>query len=1536
MKCKTQEEEVRNLINNRVKQIKQHLVKQDVDKAIVLADIYNENVFHGKSVIKIRKLKNDKFSVVAMKKNNIQAIIEKILQDNKKPETYLEQESSKNFSDDLPKKKIAKLSPEEEARLLDNIEDFNDNLDFPDMEDFDLTDEIDKNIPIDKIMEDVQKDMFDTDFSLYEFAQSISNLQNFKLSIESKRNLLINKKILPETAKIQLQQINTINELIKKLYYGIEKLRKNSQTLSKYIDSTNNDIENVKELIRNPTLENLLIAEEYINMIEEMTTNGENGFLNVLFKDLKEGQEKDLISGVVEKISVLRKQIKDHKTDFVIAEIEYHLKQQEKYENWEDHAIKIEARRLYDNQISKEIKDNSFLLSQVTTLSDQEEQNAVLSIVERIYSDSIATNNRKEVREELSNLKEVTVEELGKLGFVKKKLFGENEVNWNIFKQKGAYERLINKYNSAWEKFKKEKDKNIPKMTKLIFDYNKTDAQKALIDKNFKELNDNADFLDVRLIPEIIENEDFAEFKDFFDIEKSKQYKKDLITKIENREYNKLVKEQSFKIYSYQIEIQNLEKKYQAEKKIRLEKSETGVLDATEEERYWNDFVTKSYSKSPFIFADNFAKSGNNKINIPFISNGNENINSHGIADMEYVSYSPKKESFFDKDFKKNIESNPILLKTWEKMVELIEYNNENGFNKKSKSISDYSIAVSEMQISNFPTKLVGLFSKRTLKTLHKAITTKKYVGDKYTVVDSRYVIDDNIEKLAVALSKGEEVSDEHYQEAKALLLEKQNPDLIDNILAATEVTEKFKAKREIETKIKALLDFFKSEVKRDNFQKLLDGFVEDKIYGINNRANWFREDGYSDKSLLSWTKYYSENEKIIRKAYKEQIIELKKDLKKAESEEEVEEIQEEIDSIKVFLESGGKIITLGSIVEFFTLQIPRIGAFALNVSAQTTNIAVANLNAMEVDGRINFWKSGVYTKAKSFSRKWKNVINSKEGKLQRDISEALLNRLGIYQNSANEIFKVEKSKYKNTISNVANNPVELISEVEKMIQRPQILAMLTEVHIKKNNSEETVPVFDAETGTFPAFTLVEGSLKLKKEFDSEHNKNTYLLNNTQEYANLFGDGGKIPKNVAYINGDYRDSSFYLAQKSTIGALGLIFKTWLIATVKKKLGIYKRLGENKQSELAITTTMLKAGIFATAVGAGILPSTILAVSLGIYATVKNPNFQKIELKKQFDELIKTKSMLDIAKAMVIYPTKAGYRAARMAMAVAAASLGNILSITGKPIIDSDMIKKIIKLKEPRQGQHELSERERIEAKEDLYFLVAGAAKTTLYTMLRMGVFLALYPTYDEEEKYKKKVKLGKEKFWERFADSPKVSTYHILENMLTGFTADSNLSVSGKGLLGLISVSTLVNAKDLLMQALESAEDSEKDKTAKGESKILKQLQKSYMPAAMKDGGISLGFGARSKRDFNKEDFLKHFNEYTFDKYEKMRKGFYKKKKEYIKLSPEYLKATSKKEQKSILRRKVKYPKLNYKEHFTNDKLNLEGQNFIMDNWERL
>jgi hypothetical protein len=520
------------------------------------------------------------------------------------------------------------------------------------------------------------------------------------------------------------------------------------------------------------------------------------------------------------------------------------------------------------------------------------------------------------------------------------------------------------------------------------------------------------------------------------------------------REYNKLIKEAEDNINSFMIEKDVKLNQLLEEYKVDNIKDLQQVMFNAGAENVWNFYLQNFYTKSPFVFAENhFDQGTGNKVAKVFFIENKQYLNYDSRANLEYSTFTPKnkyKESRFE-----TIKNDSTFLEAWELMDELVEYSNLNGTDYNSETDLETDLG-HERKETHILMDILGLLSPNVLTNLKKinskltktisGVEYKKETGEDRKISGQRVSTESKIQNqfrklIAIDGLKESDMSEDQIQEYREKALdfvnqEADNENLLHNIVTGSQTTGAFKAKKEVETYINFLANQLRDIKSRGRFSSIVDYFINKNLYGIQNRSKTV--DGNLRNNFGSKIKHYPIEHQKIRDELKEGIKSIKKKIKQDPLDRE--ELEKQLIDLETMMEDGVLIVNGRDVTEAILFKIKAFTAFAINGSAQVTNMAIASANAYEVDGREGYWKAGVYTKAMSFARKYKNVkaITSKKTAEQRKIMDLFLKSANLVQNSANEIYKEQTSRYGSALKQIIKNPTNFVGEVEKTIQKPQ------------------------------------------------------------------------------------------------------------------------------------------------------------------------------------------------------------------------------------------------------------------------------------------------------------------------------------------------------------------------------------------------------------------------------------------------------------------------------------------------------------------
>ena len=897
-------------------------------------------------------------------------------------------------------------------------------------------------------------------------------------------------------------------------------------------------------------------------------------------------------------------------------------------------------------------------------------------------------------------------------------------------------------------------------------------------------------------------------------------------------------------------------------------------------------------------------------------------------SDLSFVVPIPgsNKENF-NKEFTA-IENNPILYKGWESFSEAITYINENrkyrkddnGLNEFEDSIP-YEFKLYEEQGLEAIADWKNLFKKSTLKRIANVTATMNWLADFTGILTSKFKdenirkrmrgVEKSIDETIAAKSSGDLAYFKHKEVKmnQPIYLQKLSPkvreklerfapdgidismtpsqiinyyhgemilsnmsnDLFGMLDAQLEVVEKFKAKKEIENSalfIQNLVE--KDESSKEGDKTLAKNFINKHLYNINNRANWMSYK-QSDGHIFKVQTPYME---LINPDLAHSITNLKEILSEAEGKQLGEEgfiddvtrgeILKDIENLESFKNSGEMIVTTGSIFEAFFLKLKLMAALGWNVPSQMANLTLGNITARLNDGLE--WTEGNLRNTKMFLKK---ASLSKEGRAQKLKIDTFLNDIGIYQNSANEIDKLEtanysKRKFKELIKHV--NPMAMVGVVEERIQKPQILSMLQDVYVHKYDKDgniipgESVKVFDPKgEDSMPAFTRdSNGVIRMKKEFDNEKNRDTWEKKSTQEYASIFGESGKLPKTIARINGDYRSTTTVKAKTTSLGSVMMMFKTWLPAAIMRKYGnkdgIIKGLSDKGYGANVLGADAINKLAFG-AMGASLFFNPIFA--LGVTAAYVGGKAYLRSTKSEISEVKESMSKLKRLSAAINFTGMAQGTAGVLSKAV----LQSIPRLVYAKGASNETVAKIAGI-DPNDFKDVESYKRTVG--EMNYVLEETLTTLRLLSMkLLVGMLASAAFTDEDEDDFRD---LESEGFYKRLQEMPGYAMYIATENLLNRFSQDVNLMNSPGDLFKTLFFGNTASSYESFertsadMNKVMRGEFEYTSGAKEGQNIVASLAAKTFLPKGITDmlssnNAPSLGFETTSRRDYTKEDF---------------------------------------------------------------------------------
>lgn len=759
--------------------------------------------------------------------------------------------------------------------------------------------------------------------------------------------------------------------------------------------------------------------------------------------------------------------------------------------------------------------------------------------------------------------------------------------------------------------------------------------------------------------------------------------------------------------------------------------------------------------------------------------------------------------------------------------------------------------------------------------------------------------------------------------EAFKEVYKEHNPNLHDSLITMLEAVEIFKAKKEVEQKmlftrnlLRRAIDSAKPKKRRGIIEKYggtrremelrrYEEFIYGEVYDVNNRANWNLPLIPSTKGIKITTRRQRKRIKAAKKSIKimqEIIDEIDTDTNLSDEQKNDKHamLAEEMKDAQRTIDSNGRIVTVGSITEAVIIKGRIMSGLGLNGPAQVGNYLIGDVAGMQSDGQL--WKSGNYPQSKKYTNKLATLLRFatpgpilKKAKDNHNLTNTILNDLGMFQNSANEIDNVLEIKYKNSVAKYVSNPLHIVGAIEKTIQRPQMLAMLADQNIIdiKDKDGNSFPIFNLENGNkkspyykkgvHPAFKLVDGVLELKEEFQTEANIATWIDRNSQEYADTFGEAGKIPTIIAKINGDYRETSNTLMKNNTLTAIMMTFKTWVRAHLDRRYGkedgvirLLHRHGRGTESTMITSMASLAhivtaAAFWGPVAGIGVMSAITVASSYKFkkaqrmkrqeavrQALIKVDKKEKRELQEDYTV---AKYLWHDAKVLTNVLNFA-WRGVKLGAAGSAKAIQQAPFMTKRYLTD-EKIDKIIGLT-PKEGE---SMDDYSKDKMRLHFLLTelGVSLRLLaynaaaqYAFILVREMLANQGPEGEEEEEDDDLRVKRIEEEIKKAES----VYYGASNMFTRYSSDANLlNMPINGIGRTLLVGNAGDSHDKFSQAFTAMDDILMGKSStiskgknEGKHRVLAKLEGLGVPKGLTDMG--LGFINMSESDYTVNSIL--------------------------------------------------------------------------------
>ena len=534
------------------------------------------------------------------------------------------------------------------------------------------------------------------------------------------------------------QKVRELTFLKQKINKDISDLINDPDIFEKTMSVFNKDIAFMKSLIATATLENLHLAQTYVDYFKSISNYSGTNISNTFIVDTSDPDLIDPdIKKVLDKITV---EMQNAEGAIVQAKKEYLLeiigdsdvlKTMFGNDAEEIRDIVLAIDKNTKEQTEKDLdKFSKYLLSADTSLGVKD---LLGQLIVNVLKEKKATTKveANQYIQAISNIENEVKEELSKLGFgityfSKLPSLGKHisEVTYDLFYQKtekgNRTGRLIGKFSHKWFqdtfKFMRYSSKELDT---AIAAADGAKINELLIEK-FNWLRDKAEFIELQKLPEIINNPAFKMFSQYFNQAEATNYSAGLKKKIGEHEYKKLVQQQVTFLEQY---VYNLTEDLN---ELMQDYSVSSPAELPIEVIHRHNISAKR--KNPFEFIASYQSGQGGRVDYVINQTGNQYqsfINYNTFIPIEKTKAFDviTNESFtsnsgyYDANFS-IIENNPTLLKFWEIISEATEWMN-NNLNDANTPLSFNSILRMEKSFTDI------LLNKNT-SVLNKVIFLNK------------------------------------------------------------------------------------------------------------------------------------------------------------------------------------------------------------------------------------------------------------------------------------------------------------------------------------------------------------------------------------------------------------------------------------------------------------------------------------------------------------------------------------------------------------------------------------------------------------------------------------------------------------------------------------------------------------------------------------------------------------------------------------------------------------------------------------------
>ena len=561
------------------------------------------------------------------------------------------------------------------------------------------------------------------------FDDYLKHKQKLLKNVEKTITRLYNDKRLHDTVEVnkKLTRFNFIKEALENDIKDFNSPIDRIELVKDYFDK---DTKTINELLSNPTLDNIFLAKYIFEYLERTKrSEAKEGDIFALKGDQKFSPE------VKELIKQIESTLEDTKNNIDDAVDRVFLQLLEKNAEGLSKLHPGKSLNEIKDELLKNLQDinklESMFFTQGTNLTSKKNIIDELIVLEYERSKHLQNARIQPIIQTINQLIPGIETELAKQGksfkFRNKQVY---DYNWLYRQSRTAEPQLVSKFSKHWDTTIKLLHKKYSDDLREARSNRDWAEVERLLRNKFNDLNDKTEFINIGLLHDLQE----VEFQRGTSQE-AEVYKKELISKIGQEEYDRVLENQRILLDKF---------KNEAELIIQVKLQSEGVAEISALSNNAKNSIENSIKRiDPMAFLDSFYSGYKGMVVIKYGTQMDEKPSC-----LNFNSYIPKAKNnvgldteFYDKNFTE-IENNPVMYEFWQKIREGVLLINENlvdsDLKLKYNSILNFKEGITKETLNkSFIQQLKGGVSwMENIKSFLKNIISAKVT--KYN--DSEYV----------------------------------------------------------------------------------------------------------------------------------------------------------------------------------------------------------------------------------------------------------------------------------------------------------------------------------------------------------------------------------------------------------------------------------------------------------------------------------------------------------------------------------------------------------------------------------------------------------------------------------------------------------------------------------------------------------------------------------------------------------------------------------------------------------------------------